>query len=69
MESGKIRKHMTMSTEDQPNSWLFSSTISAMMKEYPFMKVLNDDGYPTPTPNAQNRHLVARGLIRVVSST
>jgi RIO kinase 2 len=27
------------------------------------MKALNDVGYPTPLPIAQNRHLVAMGLI------
>jgi RIO kinase 2 len=65
MKSGKTGKHGTISTKDQPNSWLFLSKISAM-KEYTFMKALNNVGYPTPTPIAQNRHLVAMGLIRGV---
>ena len=63
MKSGKTGKHGTISTKDQPNSWLFLSKISAL-KEFTFMKALNDVGYPTPTPIAQNRHLVAMGLIR-----
>lgn len=63
MKSGKTGKHGTISTKDQPNSWLFLSKISAL-KEYTFMKALNNVGYPTPTPIAQNRHLVAMGLIR-----
>lgn len=63
MKSGKTGKHGTISTKDQPNSWLFLSKISAL-KEFTFMKALNDVGYPTPSPIAQNRHLVAMGLIR-----
>lgn len=65
MKSGKVGKHGTISSKDQPNSWLFLSKISAL-KEYTFMKALNDVGYPTPTPIAQNRHMVAMGLIRGV---
>lgn len=63
MRTGRTGKHGTISTKDQPNSWLFLSKISAM-KEYTFMKALNDVGYPTPTPIGQNRHVVAMGLIR-----
>lgn len=64
MKKGKSGKHgTTLSGKDQPNSWLFLSKISAM-KEYTFMKALNDVGYPTPTPITHNRHVVAMGLIR-----
>ncbi len=64
MKAGKTGKHGTIvQSKDQPNSWLFLSKISAL-KEFTFMKALNDVGYPTPTPIAQNRHLVAMGLIR-----
>lgn len=64
MKKGKTGKHgTTLSGQDQPNSWLFLSKISAM-KEYTFMKALNDVGYPTPTPITHNRHVVAMGLIR-----
>ncbi|KAL7489920.1 hypothetical protein ACHAW6_016149 [Cyclotella cf. meneghiniana] len=48
-----------------PNSWLFLSRTSAL-KEYAFMKSLYDVGYPTPRPVAQNRHVVAMGLVRGV---
>jgi len=65
MKSGKTGKYGTVSTKDQPNSWLFLSKISAL-KEFTFMKALNDVGYPTPTPIGHNRHLVAMGLIRGV---
>eukprot|EP00551_Chaetoceros_affinis_P012713 CAMPEP_0203664112 /NCGR_PEP_ID=MMETSP0090-20130426/1584_1 /ASSEMBLY_ACC=CAM_ASM_001088 /TAXON_ID=426623 /ORGANISM="Chaetoceros affinis, Strain CCMP159" /LENGTH=579 /DNA_ID=CAMNT_0050527233 /DNA_START=163 /DNA_END=1899 /DNA_ORIENTATION=- len=64
MKAGKTGKHGTVvQSKDQANSWLFLSKISAL-KEYTFMKALNDVGYPTPTPISQNRHLVAMGLIR-----
>jgi RIO-like serine/threonine protein kinase len=45
------------------HSWLFLSRLSAL-KEYAFMKALYDVGYPTPTPIAHNRHIVAMSLVR-----
>ena len=45
------------------HSWLFLSRLSAL-KEYAFMKALHDVEYPTPTPIAQNRHLVLMSLVR-----
>jgi RIO kinase 2 len=51
---------------DQPNSWLFLSSISAR-KEYAFMKALHDvGGYTIPTPLSYNRHIVCMSLIRGV---
>jgi RIO kinase 2 len=47
------------------HSWLFLSRLSSL-KEYAFMKALHDVGYPTPTPIAHNRHIVAMSLIRGV---
>mmetsp|Transcript_18577 Transcript_18577/g.38378 ORF Transcript_18577/g.38378 Transcript_18577/m.38378 type:complete len:563 (-) Transcript_18577:35-1723(-) len=47
------------------HSWLFLSKLSAL-KEYAFMKALHDVQYPTPTPLAQNRHVVVMNLIRGV---
>lgn len=47
----------------QAHSWLFLSRLSAL-KEYAFMKALYDVKYPTPTPVAQNRHIVAMSLVR-----
>ena len=47
----------------QAHSWLFLSRLSAL-KEYAFMKALFDVKYPTPTPIAHNRHIVAMGLVR-----
>jgi RIO-like serine/threonine protein kinase len=47
----------------QAHSWLFLSRLSAL-KEYAFMKALHDVKYPTPTPIAHNRHIVAMSLVR-----
>eukprot|EP01138_Halocafeteria_seosinensis_P007374 gb/GECG01007539.1/.p1 GENE.gb/GECG01007539.1/~~gb/GECG01007539.1/.p1 ORF type:complete len:352 (+),score=23.58 gb/GECG01007539.1/:1-1056(+) len=44
------------------NSWLYMSRLGAM-KEYAFMKVLHDNGFPTPTPIDQNRHCIAMSLV------
>ena len=49
----------------QPNSWLFLSRLSAI-KEFAFMKALHGVGYPTPTPVAHSRHVVAMSLVRGV---
>ncbi|KAI8921105.1 RIO1 family-domain-containing protein [Powellomyces hirtus] len=43
-------------------SWLYLSRLSAM-KEYAFMKVLHENGYPVPEPVDQNRHTIVMGLI------
>jgi RIO kinase 2 len=60
----KNKKHGTM-YKTQPNSWLFLSRMSAL-KEFAFMKALNGADYPTPSPIAHNRHIVAMGLVRGV---
>jgi RIO kinase 2 len=49
----------------QAHSWLFLSKLSAV-REYAFMKALHDKSYPTPTPVAHNRHVVAMSLVRGV---
>lgn len=38
-------------------SWLYMSRLAAL-REYAFMKVLFENGFPTPTPIDQNRHVV-----------
>ncbi|KAJ3172590.1 hypothetical protein HDU88_005919 [Geranomyces variabilis] len=43
-------------------SWLYLSRLSAM-KEYAFMKVLHENGYPVPEPVDQNRHTIVMGLV------
>ena len=51
------------SKTQQAHSWLFLSRLSAL-KEFAFMKALYNVEYPTPTPIAQNRHIVAMSLVR-----
>lgn len=58
----KKRDYFGRATQ-QAHSWLFLSRLSAL-KEYAFMKALNDVAYPTPIPIAQSRHIVAMSLVR-----
>ena len=46
----------------QTGSWLYLSRLAAM-KEYAFMKVLYENGFPVPEPIDQNRHCVVMGLL------
>ncbi|KAK6356255.1 Serine kinase, variant 2 [Orbilia javanica] len=43
-------------------SWMYMSRLAAM-KEFAFMKVLKDNGFPVPTPLDQARHCVLMELI------
>ena len=43
-------------------SWMYMSRL-ASMKEYAFMKVLHEHGFPVPRPLDQNRHCVVMELI------
>lgn len=43
-------------------SWMYMSRLAAM-KEYAFMKVLYENGFPVPEPIDQSRHCVVMGLI------
>ncbi|CEG77344.1 Putative Atypical/RIO/RIO2 protein kinase [Rhizopus microsporus] len=43
-------------------SWMYMSRLAAM-KEYAFMKVLYEHGFPVPEPIDANRHCVVMGLI------
>ncbi|KAI8640106.1 RIO1 family-domain-containing protein [Parasitella parasitica] len=43
-------------------SWMYMSRLAAM-KEYAFMKVLYENGFPVPEPVDQSRHCVVMGLI------
>ncbi|KAJ2340009.1 Serine/threonine-protein kinase rio2, partial [Coemansia erecta] len=47
---------------NQSPSWMYMSRLSAM-KEFAFMKVLHEYGFPVPTPIDQNRHCVVMELI------
>ncbi|KAJ1955310.1 Serine/threonine-protein kinase rio2, partial [Linderina pennispora] len=48
--------------QDQSPSWMYMSRLSAM-KEFAFMKVLYEHGFPVPKPIDQNRHVVVMGLV------
>ncbi|KAF9157565.1 hypothetical protein DFQ26_008597 [Actinomortierella ambigua] len=43
-------------------SWMYMSKLAAM-KEYAFMKVLHENGFPVPEPIDQNRHCIVMELI------
>ncbi|KAI8084347.1 RIO1 family-domain-containing protein [Gilbertella persicaria] len=43
-------------------SWMYMSRLAAM-KEYAFMKVLYENGFPVPEPIDHSRHCVVMGLI------
>lgn len=43
-------------------SWMYMSRLSAQ-KEFAFMKVLYDNGFPVPTPIDQARHTVVMSLV------
>ncbi|KAI8919658.1 RIO1 family-domain-containing protein [Entophlyctis helioformis] len=46
----------------QTGSWLYMSRLAAT-KEYAFMKVLYENGFPVPEPIDHNRHCVVMGLV------
>lgn len=60
----KKRDYFGKATQ-QAHSWLFLSKLSAL-KEFAFMQALHNVQYPTPTPLAHNRHVVAMSLVRGV---
>lgn len=43
-------------------SWMYLSRLAAM-KEFTFMKALQDEGFPVPEPIAQSRHTIVMTLI------
>ncbi|KAJ2756584.1 Serine/threonine-protein kinase rio2 [Coemansia aciculifera] len=47
---------------DQSPSWMYMSRLSAM-KEYAFMQVLHQHGFPVPKPIDQNRHCIVMELL------
>ncbi|KAJ2784433.1 Serine/threonine-protein kinase rio2 [Coemansia javaensis] len=47
---------------NQSPSWMYMSRLSAK-KEYAFMRVLHDHGFPVPAPIDQNRHCVVMEFI------
>jgi len=50
------------------HSWLYMSRL-ASLKEYAFMKVLYEKGFPTPVPIDSNRHGICMSLIEAYPMT
>ncbi|KAM5373728.1 hypothetical protein ACJZ2D_006899 [Fusarium nematophilum] len=46
----------------QSGSWMYLSRLAAM-KEFAFMKALQEEGFPVPEPIAQSRHTIVMSLI------
>ncbi|KAJ3184016.1 hypothetical protein HDU85_001867 [Gaertneriomyces sp. JEL0708] len=44
-------------------SWLYFSRLAAA-KEFAFMQILHENGFPVPTPIANNRHCVIMSLVK-----
>ncbi len=44
------------------SSWKYMARLAAT-KEYAFLKVLHENGYPVPRPIDQNRHCIVMGLV------
>ena len=49
-------------TKRNVNSWLYFSRL-ASLKEFAFMQVLYDRGFPTPVPIDANRHGIVMSLV------
>lgn len=43
-------------------NWLYLSRLSSM-REFTFMQILHEDGFPTPRPIDTNRHAIVMSLI------
>ncbi len=57
-----VRRHRDYLQNRSKASWLYMSRLAAI-KEYAFMQVLFENGFPTPTPIDQNRHIVVMNRI------
>lgn len=57
-----VKKNRDYLRHRKSASWLYLSRLSAM-KEFAFMKVLYDNGFPVPRPIDVNRHCVVMELL------
>lgn len=48
--------------KNKSGSWMYLSRLAAM-KEYAFMQVLKEEGFPVPDPVAQSRHTIVMSFI------
>lgn len=49
----------------QSASWMYMARLAAV-KEYAYMKVLKEEGFPVPTPFDQNRHMILMSFIDAI---
>lgn len=56
------RDYTNKKSNRQNFSWMYLSRLAAA-KEYQFMQILHEHGFPVPTPIAQSRHAVLMSLI------
>lgn len=56
------RDYLRKSRQGQGGSWMYLSRLAAM-KEYAFMKALQEEGFPVPEPISQSRHTIVMGLV------
>ncbi|KAH8205536.1 hypothetical protein TruAng_000242 [Truncatella angustata] len=56
------RDYLRKSRQGQGGSWMYLSRLAAM-KEYAFMKALQDEGFLVPEPISQNRHTILMSLV------
>lgn len=56
------RDYISKKSNRQNFSWMYLSRLAAA-KEYQFMQILHEHGFPVPTPIAQSRHSVLMSLI------
>jgi RIO kinase 2 len=57
-----VRRHRDYMNNKSKASWLYMSRLAAI-KEFAFMQVLYANGFPTPVPMDQNRHVVVMNRI------
>jgi RIO kinase 2 len=57
-----VRRHRDYLENKSKASWLYMSRLAAI-KEFAFMQVLFENGFPTPTPLDQNRHVVVMSRV------
>jgi RIO kinase 2 len=57
-----VRRHRDYMENKSKASWLYMSRLAAL-KEYAFMQALHQQGFPTPTPIDQNRHVVVMSRV------
>ncbi|KAH0612381.1 uncharacterized protein H6S33_010433 [Morchella sextelata] len=58
----KVKENRDYLRNRNSGSWMYMSRLAAL-KEYAFMKILHENGFPVPTPLDQARHCIVMELI------